>query len=205
MQNPSSMSFDTLLRHARHDGRSAIAELLESYRHYLRLLARMQLHTNLQVRVSPSDVVQESMLAAEKAFAQFQGETESELVAWLRRVLASRLADAARFHSALRRDVNSELRLDEAVDQSSMALHSLFPEVQDSPSQIVSKREEAVLLSEALQRLPADYAEVIVQRHLESKPFADISRSMNRTVPSVKAIWARAMASLRQQLGGDPS
>ena len=205
MPQYSSVSFDTLLKQARNNGRSALADLLNSYRHYLRLLARVQLCKNVQVRVSPSDVAQESILAAQKAFPRFRGETENELVAWLRKVLASRLADAARFHSAQRRDVNTEKRLDESVEESSLALQLLLPQVQDSPSQIVAKREEAVLLSEALQRLPADYSEVIVQRHLEGKPFAEISESMNRTVPSVKAIWARAMASLRQQLGADPS
>ena len=205
MQQPSSVSFDTVLQQARDEGRLAIAELLESYRHYLRLLARVQLCKNVQIRVSPSDVVQESMLAAQKAFPRFRGETENELVAWLRKVLATRLADVSRFHQAQRRDINSERRLDQAIEESSVALKSLIPKLHDSPSQIVARREEAVLLSEALQRLPDDYAEVIVQRHLEEKPFAEISKSMNRTVPSVKAVWARAMASLRKQLGADLS
>ncbi len=205
MPEHSSLSFEIMLIQARNEGRTATADLLESYRHYLRLLARVQLCKNVQVRVSPSDVAQEAIVAAQKAFPRFRGETEKELVAWLRKVLASRLADAARFHNAQRRNVHYEKRLDEAVDESSVALQSILPRVQDSPSQIVARREEAVLLSEALQRLSTDYAEVIVQRHLEGKQFAEISESMNRTVPSIKAIWARAMTSLRQQLGGDPS
>ncbi|MCA9217207.1 MAG: sigma-70 family RNA polymerase sigma factor [Planctomycetales bacterium] len=205
MEDSCINQFERRLQLARNEGQRAIAGLLDSYRHYLRLLARVQLCRNVQVRVSASDVAQESIVAAQRAFAGFAGTTERELVAWLRKVLASRLVDTIRFHSAQRRDIYAEQRLDESVEQSSVALCALLPDSGASPSQIVQQREEVVLLSEALERLPNDYSEVIVQRHLENKSFAEISDSMDRTVPSVKALWARAMASLRKELGASQS
>jgi RNA polymerase sigma-70 factor (ECF subfamily) len=48
-------------------------------------------------------------LEATEKFSQFQGSTEAELVAWLRRILASKLVDLVRrYRGARRRDVALE-------------------------------------------------------------------------------------------------
>src|SRR5262249_35196419 len=95
---------DVLLLRARTE-EEARGQLLEMYRNYLRLQARALLGTALQVRLDPSDLVQETFLDAHRDFASFQGATEAELLAWLRRILARNLADQARHHKAQGRDV----------------------------------------------------------------------------------------------------
>src|SRR5580658_10124685 len=50
----------------------------------------------LQGKVDPPDVVKEAFLEAHREFQQFRGQTEAELLAWLRRVLAASLADQVR-------------------------------------------------------------------------------------------------------------
>jgi len=87
---------DDLLVHARAGDDEARGQLLETYRSYLTLLARVQLGRRLQGKVDPSDVVQEAFLEAHRDFRQFLGQTEAELLAWLRRVLATSLADQVR-------------------------------------------------------------------------------------------------------------
>ena len=196
----NSFDFDRLYQEARGGSESAVARLLEPYRNYLCLLARVQIGKDLQVRVSPSDVAQESLVAAQSAFRGFRGSTENELLAWLRKVLASRLVDAQRFHSAKRRDVHAEERINAEVEKSSLDLGALVASHQESPSQIVARREQTLLLAEALKRLPSDYSEVIVQRHLEGRSFAEVASTMNRSVSSIKGIWARAMTRLRDEL-----
>jgi RNA polymerase sigma-70 factor (ECF subfamily) len=62
---------------------------LDGYRSYLRLLARAQLDDRVQQRVDASDIVQETLLEAHRAREQFSGESPAELMAWLRRILAS--------------------------------------------------------------------------------------------------------------------
>ena len=58
-----------------------------------------------------------------------------------------------------------------------------------------------MLLANALTKLPADYAELIVLRHLQGLPFAEVARRMGRSLDSVEKLWVRALARLRQLLG----
>ena len=195
-----------LISAARQGDLSAQAQLMQTYESYLRLLARLQVNQQLRGRVSASDVVQDVFLRANEHFGEFRGTTEHEFVAWLRRILASQLISLARHHLAGRRDARLERQLDAAVEQSSVAVAACLAIDADSPSCQATNREQGVLLAEALDELPPDYREVIVQRHLEEMSFADIAEKMGRTVPSVKSIWTRAVAKLRTRLiEGEPS
>src|SRR5262245_9458706 len=71
----------------------ALGQLLELYRNYLALLARYQIGRRLQGKVDASDLIQETFLEAYRDFPQFRGNTEAELVSWLRRILAFNLAN----------------------------------------------------------------------------------------------------------------
>ena len=61
---------------------------------------------------------------------------------------------------------------------------------------------EAHLL--ALERLPADYREVLILRHMQELSFTEVARHMGRTVDSVKKLWARALPRLRDVLEDAP-
>ena len=52
-----------------------------------------------------------------------------------------------------------------------------------------------------LERLPPDYRQVVILRHIEQLTFGEIADRMDRTVTSVRSIWPRALAQLRRQLG----
>src|SRR5213080_709075 len=70
---------DQLLPRARAGDVPAMGRLLELYRNYLKLLARLQIDRRLQGKADPSDLVQETFLEAYRDFAQFRGTTEREL------------------------------------------------------------------------------------------------------------------------------
>ena len=193
------------LARARREGGTALGELLEHYRHYVYLLARARMGRQLQGRVDPSDLVQETFLAAHRDFAAFRGTTEAELVGWLRQILVARLADQIRRHvKSKARDLRLERRLSREVDESSEALENALPARHGSPSDHAVQRERAVLLAEALKELPTDYEEVIVLRHLEGLSFAEVARRMDRTLSSVEKLWVRALAKLRRVLESEP-
>ena len=177
--------------------------LLESYSKYLTLLARVQIGRRIQAKVDPADVVQETFLEAHRQFKQFRGVSEGELVAWLRRILAGQLAlTMRRFIGTKARDVNLEEDLAAGVNQSSDSMGRTLADSISTPSQRASRREQAVLLAEALDRLPPDYREVIVLRHLEGHPVSEVARLMGRTDDSIQKLWVRALASLRTAMEG---
>ena len=78
---------------------------LEDFRSYLLLLARMQLDPGPRNRIDPSDIVQETLLTAHEKMDQFRGRTSAEMAVWLRKILVSKLAEAARGFAAGKRDL----------------------------------------------------------------------------------------------------
>jgi RNA polymerase sigma-70 factor (ECF subfamily) len=73
---------------------------------------------------------------------------------------------------------------------------------QSSPSQQAVRREQSVLLADALARLPEEWRELLVLRHLEGLTFPEVAQRLGRTIDSVKKQWPRALAGLRRMLGG---
>ena len=108
---------ELLLPAAREGDAESLDRLLELYRNYLKLLARAQLRASLQVRVDPSDLAQVTLIDAHRGFAQFRGQTEQELTAWLRKILVRKLADQVKRHRSQKRDVRREQSL-EVVPQA---------------------------------------------------------------------------------------
>ena len=184
-------------------GATAWGELLESYRDYLTLLARVQIGRRLQGKVDPGDVVQETFLEAHRQIAQFRGTSKAEFLAWLRRILAGQIALLVRRYFGTKgRDLKLEQELAVQLDQSSQMMDGGLAASGSTPSQHASRREQAVLLANALSKLPVDYREVIVLRHLEGLPFAEVAGRMGRSEDSVQKLWVRALGSLRESMGG---
>jgi len=188
-----------LLVKARLGGEAARGALLEAYRAYLDLLARVEIGRRLRTKLDASDVVQETFLEAHRNFANFRGSDEPEFVAWLRGILAARIANLVRHYMGTQaRDVRREQGLEINLDQSSRALDRGLFSLQGTPSQQAARREQGVLLAQALARLPEEYREVVVLRHLEELSFPEVAERMERTVDSVQKLWVRALARLRQ-------
>jgi RNA polymerase sigma-70 factor (ECF subfamily) len=113
---------------ARTAGDSALGRRLEAHRDYLTVLARLQIGQRLQGKVDPTDVVQETFLHAVRDVAQFRGSSDQELAAWLRQLLAARLADLVRRYCGTQgRDVRLERALQVELDQSSQARWLMVP------------------------------------------------------------------------------
>jgi RNA polymerase sigma-70 factor (ECF subfamily) len=196
---------EKMLHLARTGDGEALGRLLELYRSYLTLLARLQINRRLQGKFDASDLIQETFLKAHGNFGQFRGRTEGELVSWLRRILATTLVSLVRHYvGRRRRDVRLERELVAGIEESSRVLEGELVAKESSPSHEASRREQAVLLAEALGELPADYREVLILRHLEGLPFPEVARRMNRTAGSVEKLWIRALARLRRSLGVSP-
>jgi RNA polymerase sigma-70 factor (ECF subfamily) len=202
MDHPDRPDAEQLLRRAGDGDTGSLGALLERYRNYLTLLARLQIGRRLQGKLDAADVVQEAFLRAHNRLAQFRGNSEAEFVGWLRQILASRLAELVRhYYGTHRRDVRLERELALELDASSRDIDRKLVAPGSSPSQHAARREQAVILADALERLPVHYREVIILHQLEDLGFAEVAGRMGRSVDSVKNLWIRALTRLRRLLG----
>jgi RNA polymerase sigma-70 factor (ECF subfamily) len=191
-----------MLLEAKAGGDATLGSLLELYRNYIRLLARLEIGRRLQGKLDASDLVQETFLEAHRNFGRFEGTDERQFVSWLRQILAAKVANLVRHYFGTQgRDVRLERQLADEIDNSSRAFGHELAVSLTSPSQQAVRREEAVLLADALQRLPEDYREVLILRHLEGLTFPEVARRMERTQDSVEKLWLRALAKLWQVFG----
>src|SRR5262245_10215045 len=175
------------------DSSDGLAWSLDDYREYLRLLARIHLHANLRGKLDPSDVVQQTLLQAYQNLEQLRGNTDGERTAWLRRILANVLTDAARRFGAAARDVAQERSLEKALDQSSACLEAWLTADQSSPSQQVIQKEQLLRLSQALDQLPEDQRIAVELRQIQGYSVEEIAEQVGRTKSAVGGLLRRGM------------
>lgn len=174
--------------------------VLEHYRDYLRVLARLQLAPPLRGKLDPSDLVQQTLLKAHQALGQFRGRSPAELAAWLRQILARTLANAARDLGRGRRDVTLERSLERSLDESSARLEAWLVAEQSSPSQRAERDEETLLLFRALADLPEAQREALLLKHCQGWSLAEIARHLDRSTTAVASLLQRGLKQLREHL-----
>ncbi len=174
---------------------------LERHRSWLGLLARLQVEPRLRAKFDPSDIVQQTLVEAVRGWPKFRGGSEAELAAWLRKILAHVLShEVRRFGGAQRRDVGREVSLEQALAESSRRLGAAPCSPESSPSERAGRHELELRLADALSRLPADYAEIILLRNVEGLSHEDAAQRMGRSAGAVRMLWVRALARLREEL-----
>ena len=193
----------TKIELARNGCADSLGDLLEFYRHYLRLMVGLKVDGPLQGKVSASDVIQEAFLAVHRQIQNFRGQSETQWLSWLRQILASQIAMQYRRYLTQGRDVGLEHRIEADLTRSSQNLSLSIVGREASPSEHMVREEQGVLLARALHLLSREYREVIVLRHLRGMQFSEVAAHMGRTIDSVKSIWTRALRKLREFLAGD--
>src|SRR5262249_39380508 len=119
---PVELSITGLIERCKQGDTAAREQLFSRYRHYLWLIAQAQIGRHLRGKCDASDLVQQSLLEAHRDFGQFAGREETELLGWLRQILAHNLFNETRRFSTRQRDMAREVSLEQfraGVDQSS--------------------------------------------------------------------------------------
>lgn len=151
-------------------------------------------------------MVQETLLCAARNLAGFRGGGEPEWRAWLARIAEREIIRQTRRHlGADRRAVGREAPLPDGSGSVTGAprLDAWLAASGAGPSASVQRRERAALLAAALDRLPADYREVLVLRHLQGLEFAEVALRMGRSSGAARVLWTRALRRLREVLDED--
>ena len=188
-----------LLARARAGDAVARDRLFAECRDYLGLAARARVEAWLRAKVDASDLVQQTLLEAHRGFGRFQGATEAEWLAWLRRILDHNAADfVRRYRGTGKRQVGKEVPL--AGADSSVAGCPEPAADQESPSTAAARHEGELALTAALAKLSPDHREVIVLRNLQRLPFDEVAKRMERSRPAAQMLWMRAIHKLQETL-----
>jgi RNA polymerase sigma-70 factor, ECF subfamily len=200
--NPSAR-YSRLIEAARQGDAECRDRLFELCRSYLGFVARSQVETWLRRKIDASDLVQETMLEAFRDFQRFDGHSEQEWLAWLRKILAHNAADfVRRYRGTAKRAAGREVPFRDPADSR---LHGA-PEPaaqQPTPSQEFLQLDTELRVTAALSQLPPDYQEVIVLRNLQRLSFNEVAERMDRSRPAVQMLWMRAIRKLQEVMEGD--
>ena len=176
----------------------AFGDELARFRHYLVLLAEMNLPPALRAKISSSDLVQDTLLQAHQHLDQFRGKTDAELAAWLRRILIRQMLDTLRKFRTQARNFGKERSLEAVVEASSQHLERVLATEEMSPSRVAEYEEEVVGMTRALSLLPEDQRIVVAMKHLQSRSVAEICAKLGKSEAAVAGLLRRGLQRLRE-------
>jgi RNA polymerase sigma-70 factor (ECF subfamily) len=195
---PAANLFDQWLAGVQTGSTPISGELVRTCREYLLLVADRNLDRDLQRKLGPSDLVQETFLHAQKNFDQFRGQSEEELLSWLKQILLNHLIDESRkYRQTAKRQLSRERPL---ADSQGMAPLRAPSAGERSPRAEAILHEEIRMLSKALEQLPDDHQEVLMLRNWDRLSFKEIGERMGRSHEATRKLWTRAIERLQREL-----
>lgn len=186
------MRVDELIERARAGSEEAISELVAHYQSYLEFIGNQEINADVRRKLGTSDVIQEAMLQAHQSIASFSGDSEPQFRHWIRRILLNEVVDACRRFETQKREVDREQPLD--------STGPMVPDGHNTPRSAAVAEEEARLLSDAMSRLPTEYAQVVQLRNFDGLSLAEVATQMDRSPEAARKLWARAIERLKREL-----
>jgi len=172
------------------------ADILETFRDYLLMVANRGMNQELRVKVAPSDVVQEAITAAVHDFDTFRGSTERELISWLTQILAYRIANEARRYRRQKNNIQREISLEEEAHLIALSL----TDHQKTPSAHIIAHEEEARLMDALSKLDSISQKLVRMRNWDELSFQEIGQILGYSESGARKRWAHAIKELKQIL-----
>ncbi len=199
MSDSASSIADDLLKQMRAGDQQALAEVFSHYRERLRRIIHFRLDYRLAGRISESDVLQETFIAAAKRLDHF-GEKESmPAFLWLRLVTGQQLTDLHRQHlQAEMRDVRKEVALPHNAPSphTSMAIAAQLVGKMTAVSEVVARAERIQRLEAALNSMDPIDREVIALRHFEELSNVETAKVLGIDPSAASKRYLRAMKRL---------
>jgi RNA polymerase sigma-70 factor (ECF subfamily) len=193
---------EELLRRAAKGNPDARDQLLARHRDRLRKMVSLRLDRRARARIDPSDVVQETLLEADRRLADYLRDRPLPFYPWLRRLAWERLVKLHRRHvHADKRSVGREEHLQLGLSSrsaASLAQRLIAPGA--SPSQRAIRAELRQRVRDTLEQLNETDREVLVMRYLEQLSVAEIAATLGISEAAVKMRHARALSRLSKRL-----
>jgi len=182
-----------LIRRVSQGDEAAARELAERYEPQLRASIRGGIGRDLRARVGTSDVLQSAMLTALDEMKRFEYRGEPAFIAWLNAITERKILMAARYHSALKRDVRRERH---------QVMEPAIPsDDQPSPSQGAVAGEVTELIGDAVHRLPTLERRVVRLHTFEGWTFVRVADELSLSGPArARYVFQRALKMLGRML-----
>jgi len=175
-------------------------------RGWLVQIARRELPTELQGKLDPSDIAQQTMLDAWRGQAGFRGTTHGQRLAWLRVILRRVVLQHHREMMTAKRGEGAERAVTDAIANQSIRIEELAMGKEPEPVERVMDAEQSLILGAAIEKLSADHRRVIEMRHFDGKTHCEIAEELGRTTAAVRMLWVRALVELREHFNtNDPA
>jgi len=178
---------------AQRGDREAYEALFARVADRLLLYVQLRLGPNLAGRLEPMDLVQDTYLAALRAFEGFEPREPGAFSRWLFRIADNRLRDAVDHFAALKRQAL------EGAARDSQALSRLRAEAA-SPATESQRRERVASLERALASLAEDERRAVELRHFHEEPYAGVGAELGVSEATARRLVARAHVRLGAQL-----
>jgi RNA polymerase sigma-70 factor (ECF subfamily) len=172
---------------------------LRRYRPYLRVLCETRLPELCKRREDASDIVQQTLLDATCGLPAFRGTTVAEFESWMLRLLERNLLQSMRWHLSAKRDVRREEH-SLAVNGSGVLRWHTHSGGLPTPQSMLLQGEVAILLCEALEKLPERQRMAVELRYLAGESLEQIARAMETTKGATAGLIRRGVEQLRRQL-----
>lgn len=178
-----------------------LAAVFSEYRERLRRIVRFRLDYRLAGRVSESDVLQETYLAAAKRLEHFSKQADMPAFLWLRLLVGQQLVDLNRQHlQAEMRDVRKEVAFPAAGPSAhtSIAIAAQLVGKMTAVSEIVARAERIERLELTLNQMDDMDREVIALRHFEELSNIETAKVLAIEPAAASKRYVRAMARLAE-------
>jgi RNA polymerase sigma-70 factor (ECF subfamily) len=196
---------EELLRRAAVGDASAVNQLLSRHRGRLAQMVHARMDPRVRARVDPSDVVQETLVAASQKMHSYLASRPLPFYPWLRQIAWEKLVHLHERHlTAGKRSVTREQRADVGLsEQSAIQLAEQLVGAGSSPSVAAVRRELRERVQQALSELSADDRELLVQRYVEQMSSKEIGAMLGATEAAVNMRHMRALERMRRLLAND--
>lgn len=193
--NTNSADAEDLLRRVERGDRRAAEQLLAAQRDYLRRMLEARMEPALRQRVDPSDIIQETLMEANRRLDDYLQRRPTTFRLWIRRKALEQLVNARRHHRARKRLIEREGPLTAA---SSLAIARAF--CSERASAALERRERAAQVQSAVLQLSEDDQEILVLRNVEQLSNAEASQLLEIDPKTASKRYGRAVLKLGEVL-----
>jgi RNA polymerase sigma factor (sigma-70 family) len=195
-------SEEELLRNAVVGDKVALQSLLLIYYPDIEVTIRQNLGADLAAKLEAQDLVQEVLVAAYQEIGRFTPSDAGSFRAWLKRIAANRVVDAARKFRRIKR--GGQARQLEVDRFNSDSLDNVWEWVfaeSNPPDRPVRRDEAREAVQVCLAQLENDQREAVVAFYFQHQDTQEIATRMNRSAGAVRELLRRARANLEKDLG----